>query len=177
MGPRDDWDLMAANGVIAGFGAYSKELLDEMRKEILEDPALKDMRPRINDLIALPPGEAHTAQEPSFRVLSAHRTPSAVLFHQTTNTSEFFVTRDFPEGLEVCAALGSEFARQNLSYRDKDALLAAIDAAKLEFEGHTLPQLSQRSCCPPDAPLEQALLHVRPAWQAKSGNTVLGGWA
>ena len=179
VGPRDDWDLMAANGVIAGFGAYSKELLDEMRKEILEDPALKDMRPRINDLIALPPGEAHTAQEPSFRVLSAHRTPSAVLFHQTTNTSEFFVTRDFPEGLEVCAALGSEFARQNLSYRDKDALLAAIDAAKPEFEGHTLYHNYLNALAALlDAPPEQAppFMSGR-AWQAKSCNTVLGGWA
>ncbi len=178
-GPKDDWDLRAANTVISGGALYSKESLDEMRKEILEDPSFSDMRPRINDLIAMPPEEADAAQEPSFRVLSAHRTPSAVLFHQTTNTPEFWGTRAFPEGLEVCAALGSEFARENLSYHDKDALLAAIDAAKPEFEGYTLYHnyLSALAALL-DAPPEQAPAFMSgQAWQAKSCTTVLGGWA
>jgi hypothetical protein len=69
--------------------------------------------PQINDQWRYAPDDPNVVGEPNFRILSAYRLPEAVLFQRTTDIRQF-PRRDFPNGLEVCVALGSTFARDKL---------------------------------------------------------------
>jgi hypothetical protein len=110
-----------------------------------------------------------TRREATVRVVGAARTPDAVLFDRTATV------RSPPDGLEVCAALGSAWARGRLD----DKVLAVIDATKEPFAAPSL-YAAYLDCVAallddpePDAPA----LFQGPLWQAKSCQTALGGWA
>ena len=136
--------------------------------------------PRINDQLALPPSDSSQAAEYSYRIISAHRTPDAMLFQQTTDPRKFH--RDFPSGLEICAMLGSSFARSRLAAEEKDKLMAEIDQCKARSLSSTNTTLYARylNC------LEALVAKPEPSappfmssevWQIKSCQAVLGGWA
>ena len=74
--------------------------------------------------------------EANFRVISAYRTPSAILFQQTTDLRRF--TRPYPNGLEVAAALGSTFARRQLSDPQRAQVLETIGSCEGQFQGRSL---------------------------------------
>ncbi len=178
LGSPDDWDLALALAELDVPSRFSEGIIAAVRKDIHENPLFVASRPKINDQVAYPAGEGEAAQEPSFRIQSAYRTPSAVLFQKTTNQPGL-PGRAFPEGLEVAAALGSEFARQKLTYRDKDALLTLIDMTKPEFAGEALyhTYLSALTTLLDEPPEQAPAFMSTLAWQAKSCNTALGGWA
>jgi len=131
----------------------------------------------INDQIAFPPADRAKTSELSVRILPAYRMPDAVLFQRTTDLRSF--QRPFPSGLEVGAALGSEYARAALKNKDRERLLNTIDETKRQFDAPTL-YCEYLNCLralvgepEPDAP---AFMSGR-AWQAKSCQTALSGWA
>jgi hypothetical protein len=131
----------------------------------------------INDQIALPPDNPAEAAEAQFRILPARRTPDAVLFQRTTDLRQF--TRPLPTGLEVAAALGSAFAADRLTGRDRERVLEKIRETQPLFVGDNL-YLDYLGCLAalvdkpePDAPAFMS----GEAWQTKSCQTVLGGWA
>lgn len=179
IGAGDDWDLMTA----------AQEVKDRLQMD-LGDNDLQGKRdllrkkaenhgegPLINDQIRFPPDNPTKVAEPNFRIISAYRTPDAILFQRTTDLRRF--NRPYPDGLEVTISLGSAFARKTLTAADKKQLLETIDWCRPYLHGdslylnylHALEALL-------DAPERGAPDFMKnDAWQAKSCNTALGGWA
>jgi hypothetical protein len=176
LGVRDEWGLRQAARLTLqrsrlDLGAEALADLRETLRERARDEGLS----RINDQLRLPPGQDAETELPVFRVLPAYRTPSALLFEQTTGLGE----RPWPSGLEVAACLGSARARDLLKEREGAGLLQTLTAGAEAFEGegllfaylHALRALVDAP--EPDAP---AFLHGE-AWQTKSCGTLLAGWA
>jgi hypothetical protein len=180
LGVEDDWDLTTAAHQAQNKFDYKLERGDLAReREILQKAARGyDAAVKINDQLRFLPAEPGPTPEVSFRILSAYRLPDAVLFQRTTDP-RVFSHRAAPTGLEVCAALGSTFARAKLTGPDRDKLLQVIDGSKPLFSGSSL-YLDYLRCLAallaepePDAP---AFLGGQ-AWRIKSCQTVLAGWA
>ncbi len=173
VGTRDDWDLLKA-AEAAEWG----EDLKGTRKRLLQQARRKADEPMINDLVRFPPADPRVpASEPNFRILSAYRTPDAILFHRTTDLRQF--ARPFPTGLEVAASLGSEYARACVPGPQREKVLRILDETRPLFRGRSLyyDYLDCLRCLldepEPDAP---AFLKGEP-WQAKSCQAALAGWA
>jgi hypothetical protein len=172
LGTGDDWDLLvmekAASRPDKGLAAVRAALLKEAKKE---------GGPAINDQLAFVPDDLRSPAEVGFRVLSAYRLPDAVLFARTTDPRQF--KRRFPEGLEVCALLGSSFARKRLAGKEADKLRKSITDAKGLLSGKSLHHDYLRCLEALLAPPEKGappLFHSEP-WAAKKCQTALAGWA
>jgi len=182
IGAGDDWDLWTAREI-----AGEKLQLDldggalgAIRGTLIERAGRPGMAALVNDQVRWPPAARHSAAEPQFRILSAYRTPDAVLFHRTTDIREFPGRQlALPSGLDLCAALGSGFARGRIAGAERDKLLKTIDEIKPFLIGSTFYQ-EYLNCLAalldkpePDVP---AFMSGEP-WVIKSCQTVLGGWA
>ncbi|MFW6159408.1 MAG: DUF3160 domain-containing protein, partial [Planctomycetota bacterium] len=182
VGTGDDWDLMAAaheaqNELSIDFDDGG---LADKRERLLKKARGHGEGPKINDQVRFAPDDSLTVAEPNFRVISAYRTPDAILFQRTTDRRTFQAPiRPFPDGLEVCAALGSTFARSKLTYEDRKKLLAKIDGAKPLFKGESLYcQYLRAVSALLDQPEPAAPKFMsRTPWRIKSCQTALGGWA
>lgn len=179
LGAPDDWDLMtAAHHTQIGLTyALDKGRLAQERESLLKQAEGYGRGPKINDQLRFAPLEPGQTAEVGFRILSAYRLPDAVLFQRTTDPRQF--NRAAPTGLELCAALGSSFARSQLGGPQRDKLLQVIDESKPLFTGAGL-YLDYLNCVAAllaeperDAP---AFLSGEP-WRIKSCQTALGGWA
>jgi len=179
IGKGDDWDLVVAAqqvGTSMQLALANGELL-KIRNELDEMAKRGGGRPQINDQDRLAPADPNAVAEPNFRIISAYRTPSAILFQQTTDLRRF--TRPYPDGLEVAVALGSRFARQRLSDPQKAGVLETIDSCEGQFQGRSLyfGYLDALRALL-DAPEEDTPDFMKTAiWEAKSCNTALAGWA
>lgn len=172
LGDRDDWDLMtAASAVPPGLKLdLGSGDLEKVRSALESRAKATGHRPLINDQVSIQPGEIPL----SLRVISAHRTPDAILFGQTTG-----IERPFPSGLEVCIALGSDYAKRRFEDPAKADILATIDESGDLFDGSSL-YFDYMDCIsalldapPPNAPAFMS----RSPWKAKSCQTALAGWA
>ena len=173
VGTGDDWDLLEAQSF-----STTRPLADYRKHYVKETPAGQEA-PQINDLVRFAPTNPAEVAEPNFRILSAYRTPDAVLFHRTTDIRTFGFDRTLPSGLDVATALGSSYARSKVTFKDREKLLRTIDEAKVLFKGSSL-YFGYLDCLAalldepePDAP---DFMRAEP-WQAKSCQTVLGAWA
>ena len=141
VGPADDWSLaVASHWPNEGLKMeLNQATLDLMRRVLVGYAERCRPRAKINDQIAMPPADPKAVAEPQFRILSAHRTPDGVLFQRTTDLREFAgeFARPFPTGLEVAAALGSPFAADRLTGKNRDKVLQKIAETKPEFSGGT----------------------------------------
>ena len=196
LGTADDLGLSNAatqdNGLFAndhGVKAALKGDMARLREELRRNAPL----PKINDQVRLVPGDADAPAELTIRILPARQLPDAVMFQATTDRRRF--PRAYPSGLEVAAMCGSPFAIANLEkgaeYRD-DLLNAIGDLPfdprkalhvthelKLHTENaglyclylHALSGLFEKP--EKDVPA----LFSSKAWQIKSCQTALGGWA
>jgi hypothetical protein len=178
LGVGDDWDLPSAY-------FFPDTMTREGLKKVREDyrgRATQNGGPEINDQIRFAPATADGKLELAFRFLSAARLPDGVLFQRTMKRE--LAEREFPTGLEVCAALGSPFARDRLG-KDVPKVLQEIERSRALFPKPTRRQdvslyteylqclgtLLERT--EPDAP---AFLHSD-AWKSKTCQTALAGWA
>lgn len=165
IGDRDDWDLTVAAAVLPS--PWRLDLgtgeLAAIRQRLLDMPL-----PRINDQVATQP------LGPNFRVVSAYRTPEALLFERTINEG-----RPFPTGLEVCVALGSPYAANALIERGEAHVVDEVRKAKALFSGKSL-YFDYFDCAATllaePAANAPAFMSTDP-WQAKSCQTALAGWA
>ena len=179
IGEQDDWDLLTAAEFVTQdlkMNLNAKDL-KFYRKLLTQKAEQNGSGALINDQIRAPRIGETKGSSLNFRMISAFRTPSAILFDRTTEYGHFH--RDYPNGLEVAAALGSVFARHNLNDPQKEELLRTIDRCKQFFNGNSL-YFSYLDALRTlvDAPDEHAPGFMQGnAWQAKSCNTVLGGWA
>ncbi|MDI6449589.1 DUF3160 domain-containing protein [Anaerobaca lacustris] len=173
LGVGDDWDLvMAADAAAEGLDFD----LDVKRAELI---AQTEDGPQINDQLRFAPDDPNAVAEPNFRILSAYRLPEAVLFQRTTDIRQF-PRRDFPNGLEVCVALGSTFARDKLDGVQKAGVLATIDENLELFDIGTSLYFDYlrmiRTLLDAPEPNAPDFMATEP-WQAKSCGTALAGWA
>jgi len=173
IGEHDDWDLLQAAALVPGDLALDLSAGDLATvRRALKDKARKTgHKPQINDQITVSPIPL------DFRIISAYRTPEAVLFQRTTDPLQF--TRQLPSGLEVCIALGSEHAARCLDDPQKDQVLEVIDDSKDLFKGQSL-YFDYLNCV--KTLLEPArsgapAFMSGDAWQTKSCQTALAGWA
>ena len=190
IGSGDDWDLMTL--VDEGLDTIEMDLddgaLQRRRAWLLIKSKDDDERPQINDQIGLPPEDPTRVAGPNCRMVSAARTPSAVLFQRTTDVRSF--ERPYPDGLEVAVALGSDFAREAIEDPQKTNLLQAIDSCVALFSGdgfqpedltaghNLIHQYLNALKALVDAPENDAPDFMKnAAWKIKSCNTVLAGWA
>ncbi len=132
--------------------------------------------PQINDQNRLPPEDPATVDAPQFRVISASRTPDAILFQRTTDMRR--LARPYPDGLEIAVALGSDAAKSYLQDPEKERLLQEIDACKALFgPGNVYGAWLHALRALLDEPERDAPDFLRnDAWQRKSCNTVLASW-
>jgi len=170
---RDDWDLLKATEA----AAWDKDPAGT-RKRLLDQARREGEQPMINDLVRFPPADPRVpASEPNFRILSAYRTPDAILFHRTTDLRHF--SRGLPSSLEVAASLGSAYARARVPGPQRDKVLKVLEETLPLFRGRSLyyDYLDCLRCLldepEPDAP---AFLKGEP-WQAKSCQAALAGWS
>ncbi|WP_233256602.1 DUF3160 domain-containing protein [Opitutus sp. ER46] len=113
-----------------------------------------------------------------YRVLPAHRVWDSAVFQQLANRQLE------PEGLAVAMLLGSDLARTHLQHLKPGQVQAAADAAKAgaTSEPRGEPSLYEdylnvlRTLTAPPPPEAPAFLRSA-AWQAKSTQTLLSGWA
>jgi hypothetical protein len=179
IGSGDDWDLMTAAyeaGKVPGYD-LNGDALGKLKAELVKKATRDGEGPQINDQLRFAPTDPNAEAEANFRIISAYRTPDGILFHRTTDLRRF--DRALPDGLEVCTALGSAFAREKLTYGDKAKLLKTIDEAKSVFSGDSL-YFAYLECLAAllDEPEKDAPSFMKSAaWEAKSCNTALGGWS
>jgi hypothetical protein len=171
IGDRDDWDLANAATLVPGTWLADSDGvgLAKIRRELQEKAKATNHAAAVNDVVVGKPISL------VFRVLSAYRTPDAILFQRTTDPN----LRPLPSGLDVCIALGSTYAAESLNEPDKDHVLSVIRDSHGLFSGSSL-YFDYLRCL--------STLFARPAygspafmsgkaWQAKSCNTALAGWA
>ncbi|MFC1586952.1 DUF3160 domain-containing protein [Planctomycetota bacterium] len=180
IGVGDDWDLMTAlNPDKKGFEFYlDKENLTKERQYFQEKASHHGDTPQINDLLCFAPADPQQPAHISFRIISAYRTPEAILFGRTTDPRQ--IQRQFPEGLEICTALGSAFARANLSGGDREKLLKIIDNNIAFFTSGRSLYFTYLNCLRAllDKPEPEAPEFMSgQSWQAKNCQTVLSSWA
>jgi Protein of unknown function (DUF3160) len=177
IGSHDDLDIITASSISFNTINLAGNGLDDIRKTIkeIEKGTIGDSL--INDQIRFPESDPKLVDQTDFRVISAHRVPSAVLFQQTTDIRQ--LNRLFPNGLEIPAALGSSFARELIDDKEKDAVIAAIDSCQESFKGeglytHYLDTLRTLANEPDKGAPD---FTRKDSWKRKSCNTVLASWA
>lgn len=177
IGDPDHWDLAAVSRQVSDALALDLQGdgLLKVREQFRRLAVQSSYQPQVNDQVRLPPTTPAKQLELDFRILSAYRTPDALLFEQTTGP----LRRDRPVGLEVCAALGSSFAEGMLTRTEPQDLLTTIHKSRNLFRGSGL-YCEYMQCLaalfdtpPAEAP---ALMSSEP-WHIKSCQTALGGWA
>ncbi|MCC6574668.1 MAG: DUF3160 domain-containing protein [Planctomycetes bacterium] len=169
LGTGDDLDITKAP---YEFQVFGKDELKEFRERFVNE-----CFPAVNDQLRYLPDDPTQVAEPHYRVISAYRLPDAVMFGRSTDLRT--IKRDWPSGLEVAAALGSEFAAKQLPQSDREKVLPIVEASKPLFKGtsiyaqymNTLRTLVDKP--EPDAPEFMS----KELWQAKNCNTLLASWA
>lgn len=144
---------------------YRKDELLSFRKELESRNA-----PQINDSLRGEKLPGKGIQE--LRILPARATPDAILFTLTTAPE---LNRAVPDGLEICALLGSKFARKQLPPQlleiiEKQRNIANQDNCYSSYL-HLLQSLFETGFA--NAP---DFMRTTP-WEIKSCNTALAGWA
>ncbi|CEF49045.1 unnamed protein product [uncultured bacterium] len=174
LGSGDDWDLFAVDVLPEQLHA---EGLNKLR-ESYRARATSENSPQLNDQLRFAPLAPDGKIEIGFRFLSAFRLPDAVMLQRTIGK------RDFPGGLDVCAFLGSPYARTKLT-KDMPTVMEEIDRCR-----PLLPRLKrhERSSLYADylrclQTLLERTEHDAPAfmhqdaWRIKTCQTALAGWA
>lgn len=169
IGPADDPDL----GVVMEKIDYHPALIG-LRVTFEKRP-----EPQVGDLLRVRiPGDK-TPEPVTLRVLSAAVVPDAVLMDRLMSP-RYFERPRVPSGLELTAAMGSQFAAKHLAEAGQQRALEVIEQHRALFAGRNRPLYGDYLHCLSallDAPDRDAPpLFGSQAWQAKSCQTVLGGW-
>lgn len=164
------------NFLVAGGNETWPEILREKKRWLLRDVAPRDEK---TGGLMLPANADALLSAIEFRVLPAYLLPDTKLFQRLADMNLE------PEGLAVAAMLGSGFARDRLTHFTPAQFEAAVTEVRpgdVERKPLAVPSLYEDylrvlsalfSAPPADGP---AFLRGE-AWQAKSCQTALGGWA
>jgi len=173
LGNKDNFDLIDAES--EAYMRFESKTLEQVRQSIIN--SAKEDPPKINDRIAYPQSNSNQTAELDFRVFSPYLTPDAMLFQKTTDRK--LIKREFPDGLEICIALGSDFAKEKISSPQKKELLKIIEKNKHFLKGNSLyfDYLNTLKTLLKKPESDAPDFMKSDAWNAKSCNTVLAGWA
>lgn len=175
IGRPDDWDAIRAARAASRHLDRLVEKADfaGVRTDLAQKARDSGAGARINDQVSFP----LRAPEIGFRVLSAYRTPDAMLFQKTADIRQF--KRPFPSGLEVAILLGSDAARRLLKDPEREKILKIIDKSKRMLGTDSLygKYLHCIAALIDDPEHDAPAFMKSDAWQRKSLQTVLGGWA
>lgn len=148
----------------------------EARKQIIDQS--KWRRTLVNDRMHAP-GPAGS-EDAALLMLAPSVLPDVYFLEAIATKRQ--TGRTWPQGLEVAAWLGSDFALNILRQRQGETLAEAIKARRDEHAdgwGSTVPGLYYETLAalfaPPDAAAPAFM--VSEAWQRKSVQTALAGWA
>jgi hypothetical protein len=170
IGAHDDWDLLKATEEVPGELRLDLAAgdLQQLRQKLLDKAEKTGHQPLVNDQIT---AGMHGL---SLRILSAYQLPDAVLFQKTTHP-----LRQFPNGLEVCIALGSPYAEKALDDPDKERIIRIAEKARPFFDKKSLycEYLRCASTLLGDPPAGAPAFMRNDPWRAKSCQTTLAGWA
>lgn len=170
VGVSDDRHLGGLSGRSMHPFTLDQETLTDFRKELKTDAESDRETGLINDLLAT------SDNEQNLRILPSFRTPDAVMFQRTTGPR---LARQFPDGLEICVALGSARAASLLPATGRLALLKEIEGCRPLFRPASLYQEYLHAVAallePPPADAPAFLAHE--SWQTKSCQTALAGWS
>lgn len=176
IGEPDEADLFESSHTGVSVDGWNAQFFADLREQWTKSgPGAEDgivHLAAINDQVAVAAKDGKP--ERTFRILSACRLPDAAMFSHT----EAFHAGAFPSGREVAAALGSPIARAYYASEDPK-LLAQIDEDKHTYAGWTLYNDYLNALSTLFEPVDAAapdLFHSS-AWQQKSLQTFLGGWA
>ncbi len=179
IGTGDDWDLLTAAQLVPSKLRMDLDgdALHKQRGRLRKKAADARNGSLINDQIRIAPEDGDGESELQFRIVSAYRTPGSILFQQTTNPRR--LQRFYPDGLEIAISLGSNFARKGLEDSQKQEVLEIIESCQRFFEGRSLyfRYLNALRALVDDPEYDAPDFMKNTAWQAKSCNTVLAGWA
>lgn len=165
LGTPDSWDLWTLDSLPESLASKHLAIArDTYRKQAAQHFQLNEQLQKNGKPIL------------AFRFVSAFALPDAVLMRQTVLADPG--GPGLPSGLEVCAALGSPFARTKLA-RERPLVAQKIDDCQPLFKRGQLYAEYLRCLgtllrgAEADAP---AFMHNQ-AWQAKTCQTALGSWA
>jgi hypothetical protein len=177
IGQGDDLDLLLASQIVRSRPVD----LDTVRRYLAKlSPAGKPYS-EVNDRSGVISETMTERASAAFRIISPHRPADAILFQRSTSLPDF--KRAWPSGLEICAALGSEFAQQLLAAKVPAAYRAAMidrmQGSKKYFKTNSLYNRYLNCMAAlldepePDAP---DFINSQ-AWRVKGCNTALAGWS
>ncbi len=171
-GQPNDWDLLFASQI-------ARDRLGDLKKVreyLVEQVADSTKRQKIEDRFE---SDRDSSAVTNFKIIPPFRIPDTDLFSQTAG----FQQRHYiwPGGLGICAALGSDFAAQQLvpdSVKKRNNLFQAINDFKSAVEPESLYNryLSCLTAIIDDAEHDAPEFMSSRPWQVKSCNTVLSGW-
>ncbi len=178
LGAGEDFDLSDAIEDVSSKQTYKPDEPVSFDLEHAKNRRLEKYQKHfhVNDQLRLP-----GRLEPCYRIISTYSSPEEFLFDTTTDPEEF-KKRDFPSGLEVGAALGSEVAREELAKEDAEKVLKVVDENHNRLFDESwrslyLQYFHALSSLVDDPNSDAPPLFAGRAWKIKSLQTTLAGWS
>ncbi|QDV45289.1 hypothetical protein Enr13x_51650 [Stieleria neptunia] len=170
-GGTDDWNLQTLNSLQPD-RSDSPDSIDTLRSKLLQRLDAKGPPSKINDRVA-EEFAPRNSESLSLHVLSAYRTPEAILFQATADW-----TKTPPSvGLLLCTALGSKLARQRLAESNESESIAKIDSLGRLLDDDSVYGEYLQCLATLLNPIDSSPGFMSTErWQLKSCQTVLGGW-
>ncbi|NNK85739.1 MAG: DUF3160 domain-containing protein, partial [Desulfobacterales bacterium] len=134
-GTPNDWDLLFASEIARDRPGDLKQVRENLVKQV----AGFEQQLKIDDRFKPIRDNSATSSFVSFKIISPFRVPDTALFSQISVFQQRH--RVWPGGLGICAALGSDFAMEQLlsdTFKDREKSLYPINDFKAALESESL---------------------------------------
>ena len=174
-GQPNDWDMLFASEIARDRPGD----LEKVREYLVKQVAGFKQRLKIDDRFEPVRDNSPPSNFINFKIISPFRIPDSVLFSQTFVLQKSH--RIWPGGLGLCAALGSDYAKEQLlseTLKDREKPLYPINDFKEVIESESLHNryLKCLAALIDDAEHDAPEFMSSRPWKIKSCNTVLSGW-
>jgi hypothetical protein len=181
VGPQDDPSIAWVAARLESRGVHRSPSSTSWRRWLSREIEQHGPKPAVNDQLRGSLIAGDSSAEASVRVLPSRRTSDSVLFQKLADGPPPHPPRLelMVSGLHVCAALGAQPCRDFL--RSEDPAIALLvqqlaTAPAPEVSAFERYLYTVQALLSPPGPRTPAFMRS-PAWQAKSVQTVLAGWA
>ena len=174
-GQPNDWDMLFASEIARDRPGD----LEKVREYLVKQVAGFKQRLKIDDRFEPVRDNSPPSNFINFKIISPFRIPDSILFSQTFVLQKSH--RIWPGGLGLCAALGSDYAKEQLlseTLKDREKPLYPINDFKEVIESESLYNryLKCLAALIDDAEHDAPEFMSSRPWKIKSCNTVLSGW-
>ena len=173
-GIADNWTIIDAAEVAQNLNLI-EDPISKIQKRLAGKAYYETHRFKINDQAALKIPKEIT-ERISFRIISPLQLPDALMFQKTMDLE--ISNRAYPSSLEICAVLGSSYAKSFLLKYGGKKLVNEIDKCEKFFDDNTL-YCEYLYCLSAlvDKPEKDAPAFMKSSlWEIKSCQAVLSGW-